>query len=173
MSGEKESSRCLWTAKAHISLHICTIWSGSLLSAYRTTWYLRMQHRPCQSPGLAKSVYLTYPIYTKYFNTSAPSHTCSKIWTSTIHYLFLCLKIAWMSGEQCRPWWDTTFCSVSYGSTLYAQACLSKYLWYICYQAKTVYYYFINFSEDRRFHISCADNSHEKSSLIIFEIWWW
>ena len=39
-------------------------------------------------------VYYYYCIYPKYSDTSTPYHTCSKIWTSTIYYLLLCLKIA-------------------------------------------------------------------------------
>ena len=35
-----------------------------------------------------------YRIYPKYSNTWTPNHTCSKIWTSTIYYPMLCLKIA-------------------------------------------------------------------------------
>ena len=40
-------------------------------------------------------------------------------------------KNCWMSGKQCRPWWDATYCGISFGSTLFAQACLSEYLRYI------------------------------------------
>ena len=35
-----------------------------------------------------------YLIYPKYSGTLTPYHTCSKIWTSTIYYPLLCLKIA-------------------------------------------------------------------------------
>ena len=42
-----------------------------------------------------------------------------------------CAKNCWMSGKQCRPWWDATFCGISSGSTLFAQASLSVYLWYM------------------------------------------
>ena len=41
-----------------------------------------------------------YRIYPKYSDTSTPYHICSKIWTSTIHYPMLCLKIAgWVANS--------------------------------------------------------------------------
>ena len=41
-----------------------------------------------------------YHIYPKYSDTSTPYHICSKIWTSTIHYRMLCLKIAgWVANS--------------------------------------------------------------------------
>ena len=41
-----------------------------------------------------------YRIYLKYSDTSTPNHICSKIWTSTIYYLMLCLNIAgWMANS--------------------------------------------------------------------------
>ena len=42
----------------------------------------------------------SYHIYPKYSDTSTPYHICSKIWTSTIHYPMLCLKIAgWVANS--------------------------------------------------------------------------
>ena len=74
-----------------------------------------------------------YHIYPKYSDTSTPSQTWSKIWTSTIYYPILIVsKNCWMSGKQCRPWWDATFCIISSGSTLFAQAWLSEYSNYFC-----------------------------------------
>ena len=35
--------------------------------------------------------------------------------------------------KQCRPWWDAAVCSISSGSTLFVQACLSECLQYIQY----------------------------------------
>ena len=41
-----------------------------------------------------------YRFYPKYSDTSTPYHVCSKIWTSTIHYPMLCLKIAgWVANS--------------------------------------------------------------------------
>ena len=41
-----------------------------------------------------------YHIYPKYSDISTPYHICSYIWTSTIHYLMLCLKIAgWVANS--------------------------------------------------------------------------
>ena len=41
-----------------------------------------------------------YGIYPKYSDTSTPYHICSKIWTSTIHYPMLCLKITgWVANS--------------------------------------------------------------------------
>ena len=66
--------------------------------------------------------------YLPYLDTSTPYHSCPKIWTRTIYRLMLCLKNYWKSGKQCGPWWDATFCGISSGSTLFAQACLSEYI---------------------------------------------
>ena len=70
-------------------------------------------------------------------------HSCSKNWTSTMYNLLLhCMFVnCWMTGKQCRPWWDATFCSYSSGSTLFAQACLSeyfRYIWYVAFWLVTV-----------------------------------
>ena len=44
--------------------------------------------------------YMVYRIYPKYSDTLTPYHICSKIWTSTIHYPMLCLKIAgWVANS--------------------------------------------------------------------------
>ena len=41
-----------------------------------------------------------YHIDPKYSDTSTPYHICTKIWTSTIHYPMLCLKIAgWVANS--------------------------------------------------------------------------
>ena len=41
-----------------------------------------------------------YRIYPKYSDTSTPYHICSNIWTSTIHYPMVCLKIAgWVANN--------------------------------------------------------------------------
>ena len=49
---------------------------------------------------LPLSQYDKYRIYPKYSDTSTPHHICSKIWTSTIHYPMLCLKIAgWVANS--------------------------------------------------------------------------
>ena len=49
-----------------------------------------------KAPDLEYS-YHTYP---KYSDTSIPYHTCSVIWTTTIHNLRLCLKIAgWVANS--------------------------------------------------------------------------
>ena len=79
--------------------------------------------------GAMALVICIYHIYPKYSDTSTPYHSCPKIWTRTIYRPMLCLKYYWMSGKQCGPWWDTTFCGISSGSTLFAQACLSQYIW--------------------------------------------
>ena len=42
-------------------------------------------------------------IYPKYSDTSTPYHTCSKIWTSTIYYPMLCLKIAGSMAKRVDP----------------------------------------------------------------------
>ena len=47
-----------------------------------------------------QSVYYWYPIYPRYSDSSTPYQTCSKIWTSTIYYLMLYLKIAgWVANS--------------------------------------------------------------------------
>ena len=52
------------------------------------------------SDAAADSTSCNYRIYPKYSDTSTPYHICSKIWTSTIHYPMLCLKIAgWVANS--------------------------------------------------------------------------
>ena len=55
---------------------------------------------------------------TKYSDTLTPHHNCSKIWTCNLLPVVV-FKSCRMNGKQCRPLWDT----------LFAQACLSEYLW--------------------------------------------
>ena len=56
-------------------------------------------------------VVVFFHIYPKYLDTSSPYHTCSKIWTSTIYYLMLCLKIAGCVASSVDP--DETQCSAA------------------------------------------------------------
>ena len=58
-----------------------------------------------------------YRIYPKYSDTSTPYHICSKIWTSTIHYPMLCLKIAGWVANSVDP--DETLRSVASHLGLY------------------------------------------------------
>ena len=63
----------------------------------------------------------------KYSDTSTPYH----IVLQSEQYNLLpdvVSKNCWMSGKQCGLWWDAAFCGVSSRSTLFAQACLSKYI---------------------------------------------
>ena len=39
----------------------------------------------------------------------------------------MCLETAWFTGKKCRPWSDAAERGVWSGSTLFAQACPSKY----------------------------------------------
>ena len=64
-------------------------------------------------------------IYPEYLETSTLYHTCSKIWTSTVYYSMLCLKIARWVANSVDP--DKT-CGVPSGSTMFAQAGLSEYI---------------------------------------------
>ena len=62
-----------------------------------------------------ENIYYRYCIYPKYLDTSTPYHTCFKIWTSTIYYLMLCLKIAEWVAKSVHP--DEML-----------QACVSEYI---------------------------------------------
>ena len=62
----------------------------------------------------------------KYWDTFSTYHTCPKILNSPFYYLLMCLINCCMKYKQCRPWSDTTFCSIWSGSTLFAKANLSK-----------------------------------------------
>ena len=44
--------------------------------------------------------------------------------------MLICVKKCWMSGKQCRPWSDATFCGIWSGSTLFDKVYLSQYLSY-------------------------------------------
>ena len=46
---------------------------------------------------------MKYRIYPKYLDTSTPYHTCSEIWTRTIYYPTLCVKIAEWGANSVDP----------------------------------------------------------------------
>ena len=69
-----------------------------------------------------------YRVYSKYWDILIPYFTCPKFWISQFRYLLICLKYWWMTGKQCRPRSDATFYGIWSGSTLFTEACLSKYL---------------------------------------------
>ena len=49
---------------------------------------------------IRRKMFIKYLFYPKYSDTSTPYHICSKIWTRTIHYPMLCLKIAgWVANS--------------------------------------------------------------------------
>ena len=79
-----------------------------------------------------------YRIYHKHSDTSTPYHTCSKIWTSTIYYPMLCLKIAgWMVNTLRRLIWVYTFCSglfvrIHTGNTVTLPGTTFSYLYWWC-----------------------------------------
>ena len=69
------------------------------------------------SCSLLSALFLWYRIYPKYSDTSTPYHICSKIWTNTIHYPMLCLKIAGWVANSVDP--DETPRSAAYHLGLY------------------------------------------------------
>ena len=51
-----------------------------------------------------------YNIYSKYWDTSTPHHTCSCLNKyNLLPNLYLKLLHEW---KKCRPWWDAAFCGV-------------------------------------------------------------
>ena len=64
-----------------------------------------------------------------------------------------------MCSKQCRPWSDVSFCGIWSGSTLFAQACLSRYLGLLG------YYYTL-----RNFHVHPVPviTYHYKGSNMVF-----
>ena len=76
----------------------CHFWNisttrGNILSAKVVSLYKMLAKT-------FRCIALHYCIYPKYSDTSTPYHICSKIWTSTIHYPMLCLKIAgWVANS--------------------------------------------------------------------------
>ena len=57
---------------------------------------------------------------------------CGTPWTFLLPFFLLhnvVSKNSWRGGKQCRPWCDAAFCGVLSGSILFAQACLSEYIW--------------------------------------------
>ena len=83
---------------------------------------------PTKQHNALRSATYFYHIYPKYWDLWT-YHTCPNIWNSQFYYLLICLKYFCMYGNQCRPWSDAAFCGVWSGSTLFAKACLSQYLW--------------------------------------------
>ena len=95
---------------------LCGIWSGSTLFAkvylsqyLGLLWYIYILQ------------YFSYIMYPKHWE-----HACPNLFWLSVDVANTC----WMSGNKCRPCSDTTFCSIWSRSTLFAQACLSKYLEY-------------------------------------------
>ena len=72
--------------------------------------------------GPLVSIYRIYPIRTQQLLTIL----LLKLEKSLFLYQLMCLKYWWTIGKKCRPWSDAAFCGVWSGSTLFAQACLSK-----------------------------------------------
>ena len=54
----------------------------------------------CTYTTFTLNIRTPYRIYPKYLDTLTPYHICSKIWTRTIYYPILCLKIAgWVANS--------------------------------------------------------------------------
>ena len=73
---------------------------------YDSVWHIHHQGVHMVEPFKYSStckVGMLYCIYPKYLDTSTPYHICSKIWTSTIHYPMLCLKIAGRVANSVDP----------------------------------------------------------------------
>ena len=71
------------------------VWETKQSQKLSPLYRMEKNVRSVSSP--LKTVYCIYP---KYSDTSAPYHTCSEIWTSTIYYPMLCLKITgWMADS--------------------------------------------------------------------------
>ena len=88
-----------------------------------------------------------YRIYPKYSDTSTPYHICSKIWTSTIHYPMLCLKIAGWVANSVDP--DETPHSAASHLGLYCllrPVCPNIYGKYGIYSTRTLFLFFIKIS---------------------------
>ena len=111
--------------KTQISLHIRAVWSETTLFIWRNFAFLAIHNAHSKdsdqtarmresllgahvcpkicctcSDAAADSTSCNYRIYPKYSDTSTPYHICSKMWTSTIHYPMLCLKIAgWVANS--------------------------------------------------------------------------
>ena len=100
----------------------CVIFMGKMAlftSAYANLANSSNFHSNCRN---------NYRIYPKYSDTSTPYYICSKIWTSTIHYLMLCLKIAGWVANSVDP--DETPCSAASHLGLYCllrPVCLNTY----------------------------------------------
>ena len=70
---------------------------GNQTKSQKLSPLYRMEKNVRSVSSPLKTVYCIYP---KYSDTSAPYHTCSEIWTSTIYYPMLCLKITgWMADS--------------------------------------------------------------------------
>ena len=116
-----------------IMVHHCfpTLFYPNILDIYMIFPFVQKKFHNMRYPGT--SMWLSNCVYLKYWDTLTPYHTWPKIWMSPILPLDTSINY-WMSGKQCRPWSDATFCGIRSGSALFAEACLSQYLgllWYM------------------------------------------
>ena len=73
----------------------------------------------------------------------------------------MCLKFFCMYSKQCRPWWDAAECGVSSRSTLFAEVCLSEYLWKktVSFLFKYMHCIYLKYSSDQGLHC-CSSSVH-------------
>ena len=94
---------------------------------------LNSLHTCNSKPVMARPVWLLfgetiYHNYPKYLDTSTPYRTYSKIWTSTIYYPMLCLKIAGWVANSVDPEEITHFAASHLGlHCLLRPVCLNTY----------------------------------------------
>ena len=98
--------------RADISCQLGVIWVSVNINVY-FRFGIMWRHEPVVSVSSTFTVYrysvyfdiptsrhVEYHIYPKYSDTSTHHHTWSKIWTFTIYYSMLCLKIAgWVANS--------------------------------------------------------------------------
>ena len=113
----------------------CFLWScfaNNLLTDLQcktTCWFNMQIFARCKSwlYQTRSKIILVNTIITLTIRTPLPYHTCSKIWTSPFYHLMLCLKTSRWMANSVDPV-QMPQCSIWSGSTLFAQAHLSKHL---------------------------------------------
>ena len=196
-----------WKTNVQLSLLIATVWSGPLLvsnilcwqypvilyacievpvrlaGVHRLIWALSA-YKPLFSCWLRFKYFFyvyVYHIYRKYSHTTTPCHTCSKIWTSTIYYLILCIINAGWVANSIDP--DETPRSAASHQDLHSglsvrmhtvNTVLWKYmrltittLWANSADDKLIFFFLSFFSENRHWHfmqmVICIKCQHQFS----------
>ena len=134
----------VWRQTVQIQTSSEANWSGSALFAKTGHVVFSKRRVKDMNSSSQKDVFLERRkipfLYSEYWDSLTPYHTCLKFWTSPFHYLLMCLNYQ-MSDKQCSPRSDATFSGILSGSAPFVEVCLSVCVCsdWICYRQDSLY----------------------------------